>query len=121
MPLTRLPDINRAASFVVENIHTNLVAEINIASAIPTCEHASVTFAACTPENAVATPHEAIVFDYGSNILPLPSRCTRQFRLHYKLCARILLRATLAQTLCMSYRDVMGGTLPRPGGRANGE
>src|SRR5271156_3856193 len=112
MPLTSLPDVNGAASFVVENIHTDLVAEINIASAIPTCEHAPVTFASCTPENAVTTPHEAIVFDYGSNILPLPSPCSRQLRLHYKLRARILSRDAEVRASCRSLREVIDGTLP---------
>jgi hypothetical protein len=63
MTLTGLSNIDRIASFVIENVHADLVTEINHSPAAPTFENASVTSAA--PENLVSPPHESVVLDYG--------------------------------------------------------
>jgi hypothetical protein len=71
MALARLSDIYGAAAFVVENIHADLLAEINNSTTAPTFQQPLI--APSTPENAVATPHQSVVLYYSLDALFLSS------------------------------------------------
>jgi len=66
--LASLADIDGPPSFIVEDIHANLISKINDLSASSAFERALTI--SSSPEDGIATPHDAVILDYGPDALP---------------------------------------------------